>query len=72
MALLIAAPPKELRSRFAETGDALLSRSQAGRDESESIGALLSTLLPKLISGDLRIRDTGRLATARVKTECLI
>ncbi len=57
MALPIVAPPKELRSLFAETADALLSRSQAGRHESESLAALRSTLLPKLISGELRLRE---------------
>ena len=54
-------PPLELLSRFhAATGD-LYRRVDESHVESRTLSALRDTLLPKLISGELRLGDPKRL-----------
>ncbi|MGH3115132.1 MAG: restriction endonuclease subunit S [Gaiellaceae bacterium] len=36
----------------------LFDRAEAADDESETLGKLRDTLLPKLISGEVRLRDS--------------
>lgn len=52
-------PASEQRS-FGEVVQPLLERHSLNVAESRTVAALLDTLLPKLISGDLRIKDAER------------
>lgn len=59
---LVAATPSVLPSstdmvRFAEVADPLLRRIAANRAESRTLTTVRDTLLPKLISGELRVPD---------------
>ena len=57
---LMVAPPAWLVTPFGELAESLLERaSRAGR-ESHKLSALRDTLLPKLISGDIRVLGAGR------------
>lgn len=58
--LEVAAPPAELISAFARTAARLRERIAAISRESETLSDLRDTLLPKLISGELRIPDFAR------------
>jgi type I restriction enzyme S subunit len=54
----IALPPTELMSEFATTADPLVQLAVELRWESRTLGAIRDTLLPKLISGEIRVPDT--------------
>ncbi|MFI5397297.1 MAG: restriction endonuclease subunit S [Candidatus Binatia bacterium] len=53
-------PPREVLARFAETTTPLFQRVDCSRSESRALAALRDMLLPKLISGELRVRDAQR------------
>jgi len=53
-------PPPPLLERFDSVIRALGERVYACREESCALAALRDTLLPSLISGELRVKDTGR------------
>ncbi len=55
-------PAREVLARFAEATTPLLQRVDWSRSESRTIAALRDTLLPKLISGELRVKDAERIA----------
>ena len=59
--LEIAAPSNELISAFAETAARFRASIAAVSREGETLSQLRDTLLPKLISGELRISDAERL-----------
>jgi type I restriction enzyme S subunit len=48
-------PPENLISEYARRARPLLNRVQSNGKESESLAALRDTLLPKLISGEIRV-----------------
>lgn len=50
-------PPDFVLTSFAKTAGPLLARIAASDRESRTLAALRDTLLPKLISGELRVRD---------------
>ncbi|MFN4023164.1 MAG: restriction endonuclease subunit S, partial [Hydrogenophilus thermoluteolus] len=50
-------PPREIVRQFDVVASNALSRTDALEDESERLVALRDTLLPKLISGELRVKD---------------
>jgi len=52
-----ALPTKELCNRFEQVALALADRRQTNTDEMRTLGLLRDTLLPRLISGQLRIAD---------------
>jgi type I restriction enzyme, S subunit len=52
-----AVPPRELVEELDAVVTPLLERAEAAEDESQTLTELRATLLPKLISGELRIRD---------------
>ena len=41
----------------------MMNRQKAGAQESLTLAALRDTLLPKLISGELRVKDAERVLT---------
>ena len=55
----IALPPENLLHRFSEITRPLIDRVVAHGEESRTISDLRDLLLPKLLSGELRIPDTG-------------
>jgi type I restriction enzyme S subunit len=58
----LVTPPKILSDRFECAARAFHYRISNARTESETLATLRDTLLPKLISGELRVRDAERLA----------
>jgi type I restriction enzyme S subunit len=52
----------ESQDQIAAHLDPLLARAAHARLESKSLAALRDTLLPKLISGELRVKDAERFA----------
>lgn len=61
MALRI--PPKALQSRFSDVVDPLLSRMFCNEQECETLTQLRDLLLPKLISGEIRVPESLTLPT---------
>lgn len=61
LALEVTVPPQPVVVAFEEAASPLLQRSVACRRESRTLASLRDTLLPKLISGELRIPDAERI-----------
>lgn len=59
-------PPRAIVRHFDVAASNALARTDALEDESERLVALRNTLLPKLISGELRIQDAERIVGAAV------
>jgi type I restriction enzyme S subunit len=53
-------PPAPLLAQFEGLASALPRRVNRGNDESRTLVALRDTLLPKLISGELRVADAEK------------
>jgi len=56
---LIAVPPSELAIRFGEVSSPLFARVKTNSRESRTLARMRDTLLPKLLSGELRMRLGG-------------
>jgi type I restriction enzyme S subunit len=54
-----AVPPRELVEEIDALVTPLFDRAEAAEDESETLAQLRDTLLPKLVSGEVRLRDAG-------------
>jgi type I restriction enzyme S subunit len=54
-----AVPPRELVEEVDALVTPLFDRAEAAEDESETLAELRDTLLPKLISGEVRLRGDG-------------
>ena len=63
LALNAVMPPDSLAVAFEHIAGPLLQRTLECRSESLNLAALRDTILPKLISGELRLRDAERLNT---------
>jgi type I restriction enzyme S subunit len=61
LALACCTGSEKARSAFAEVAEPLLTKSLALRTESKSLSSTRDTLLPKLISGELRIPDVEKM-----------
>jgi type I restriction enzyme S subunit len=59
-----ALPPAQLVREFDSLANPVLNRIQAADEQSEAITILRDTLLPKLLSGELRVKDVDRLMEA--------
>jgi len=57
----IASPPEDVAMIFGRLVTPLFARARAAAEESRLLGAVRDTLLPKLISGELRIREEERI-----------
>jgi type I restriction enzyme S subunit len=57
----VALPPQAVASAFTERLQPSIDRIIAGVHESRTLAALRDALLPKLISGELRVRDAEKL-----------
>jgi type I restriction enzyme S subunit len=56
---LVVVPPRELISAFDEIASLARARREQTLSESRTLAALRDTLLPKLLSGEVRINDRG-------------
>lgn len=56
----ITMPPREVQSELTKIFDDFNNRIAVTREESRTLAALRDLLLPKLLSGELRIRDAER------------
>jgi type I restriction enzyme S subunit len=61
---LIAVPPPSIAESFGLFVSPLLARASAGVRQSRTLAALRDTLLPKLVSGELRVKDAVRAVEA--------
>ena len=59
--LAVVTPPSSIVAAFDRAADSLLARTLECRSESRTLAALRDTLLPGLISGEVRLKDAGRL-----------
>jgi len=62
---LVVAPPS-LAEVFGQVSGSLLARASGAARESRTLAALRDALLPKLISGELRVRDAERFVKGAV------
>jgi Restriction endonuclease S subunits len=62
--LPVVVPTSPITAAFGFLTDALLARTLECRRESRTLAALRDTVLPKLISGELRLKDTDRFAAS--------
>jgi type I restriction enzyme S subunit len=62
----LAIPPTEVLSHFGVMTDPLFERITANTRESRTLAALRDALLPKLISGELRVPEAEELVEAAV------
>ena len=60
--LRVASPPDKVASAFERVVQSLMLRLLVSQQESRALAALRDTLLPKLISGELRVPDAERVA----------
>ena len=60
--LAVVVPPSSIVAAFDHSAHTLLARTLACRRESHTLTALRDTLLPKLISGELRLKDAEQKA----------
>jgi type I restriction enzyme S subunit len=61
LSMNVVIPSKSVIQHFSEVVQPLLARADRAREQSETLAAVRDTLLPKLISGALRVKDTARL-----------
>jgi type I restriction enzyme S subunit len=57
---LVATPPREIVEHFGAVVRPLFARAAAASRESRVLASVRDTLLPKLISGELRVREADR------------
>jgi type I restriction enzyme S subunit len=62
----LTVPPTVISRIFDETVESLMAQQRANRRETETLAALRDTLLPKLMSGELLLRDAEKLAGSHV------
>lgn len=55
-------PPSKIQTEFQRLMMGFVSKQMSNTSQSDCLAALRDTLLPKLISGDLRIPDGAALA----------
>jgi type I restriction enzyme S subunit len=62
----LTVPPKAILDAFERLLQPMLTQFRRNLDESSTLAALRDTLLPKLISGDLRVKKAERILGERV------
>ena len=60
LSIPIVVPPEKLREEFNQNSQQIFDRILANHAESRTLAALRDTLLLKLISGELRVKDSER------------
>jgi type I restriction enzyme, S subunit len=59
------APPKAVLEAFERVADPFMQRIKSNLSESRTLAAIRDTLLPKLISGELRVKEAAQFIKAR-------
>jgi type I restriction enzyme S subunit len=59
-------PPPPVHVAFGKIVGHMFKQMEANQEQSRTLGALRDTLLPKLMSGELRVRDAEKLVGTRV------
>lgn len=59
LGLRVVVPPQAVIAEFESTAAAIVAKLAALHDEAETLASLRDTLLPKLISGQIRVPDTA-------------
>ncbi|MCA9107542.1 MAG: hypothetical protein KDA83_19150, partial [Planctomycetales bacterium] len=62
----IAIPPEPIACVFGDVARFLMSRIKANCDESRTLATLRDALLPKLLSGELRVPDAIQVVTSSI------
>ncbi len=57
---LVAMPPAPITAQFGHLAMGTMAAMKGHDEESKTLGALRDTLLPKLLSGELRLQDAER------------
>lgn len=57
----VVVPPEPVAIEFGKYASSLIARAHAAMEQSRTLAALRSTLLPTLISGELRVPDAERI-----------
>ncbi len=65
-AMPVVSPPKSVAERFTDFASPVFSRAQRCLSESQTLVTLRNALLPKLISGEIRVSDAERLVEQAV------
>ncbi len=60
----IALGPPSVTDVFSATCGSLIDRCEANKRENKTLAATRDLLLPKLISGEVRVRDAEKMAEA--------
>ncbi|MEO0538274.1 MAG: hypothetical protein AAF215_30985 [Cyanobacteria bacterium P01_A01_bin.123] len=58
--LLVLAPPIGIQKRFASSVNELEARIAANENESRTLAQLRDALLPKLLSGEIRVKEAAQ------------
>lgn len=64
LSLTTVMPPAQIVENFEKITEGILMRALASRRESRTLASIRDTLLPKLLSGELRIEDAEKFAEA--------
>jgi type I restriction enzyme S subunit len=59
-------PASSVVEQFERMFGPIIAKQQMNLEQSRALGALRDTLLPKLMSGELRVRDAEKLAGSHV------
>lgn len=62
--LPVSIPPQELLAEFDDLGMVLFKRKRANEKENNTLAAIRDLLLPKLMSGEIRIKEAEKIAEA--------
>ena len=58
--MMILSPPNEVRERFEQIANSLFEKIKLNLSESQTLAELRDTLLPKLMSGEISVKDAER------------
>ncbi len=56
----LVCPPAMLAQRFGDVANSLFARAKTAMEETRTLAALRDALLPKLVSGEVRVKDAKR------------
>jgi len=62
----VAVAPEPIAQRFGEAVRPLFKRTKANSEESSMLAAIRDALLPKLISGEIRVKEAEKFAEAKL------
>ncbi len=62
----VAVPAKSISQRFEQTVRPLFAGAKANSEEAATLTAIRDTLLPKLISGEVRVRDVEKVVAQQI------